>query len=65
MTRLLEACGCRPEEAVFVDDNPEVTAAVADFGLSVVHLTDPAQFATAVPAALSALAGTVTEAGPG
>ncbi|MEI5102939.1 hypothetical protein RB200_35905 [Streptomyces sp. PmtG] len=55
LERLVDACGCRAAEAVFVDDNPEVVAAVAEFGLSVVHVRDPASFATAVPAALGAL----------
>ncbi|WP_051852326.1 HAD family hydrolase [Streptomyces aureocirculatus] len=65
LERLLDACGCSPAQAVFVDDNPDVVTAVRDFGLAAVHLTDPARFATAVPAALRALAGPVTEAEAG
>ncbi|MFH8991305.1 HAD family hydrolase [Streptomyces sp. NPDC017940] len=65
LERLLDACGCSRAQAVFVDDNPDVVSAVRDFGLAAVHLTDPARFATAVPAALRALAGPETGAGAG
>ncbi|QKW48229.1 HAD family hydrolase [Streptomyces buecherae] len=65
LERLVDACGCRAAEAVFVDDTPEVVAAAAEFGLSVVHVRDPASFATAVPAALHTLGRTSGGAGTG
>lgn len=51
-SRVLGACGCAPSEAVLLDDNPEVIAAAAAFGLGTRLVSHPLQ----ASAALSTLA---------
>ncbi|MDQ0790760.1 putative hydrolase of the HAD superfamily [Streptomyces sp. B3I7] len=49
--QLLTACGCFPDEATFVDDNPENVEAARRFGMNSLHVPHPSR----LPAALSLL----------